>query len=146
MFYDGQVTATNLPVTEELKIPPTISGVTIKYPVFKKWKGEEANKALEVAWRVSGGDKDFILTMTAENGAWDLKRKHPKNRNGTIDYSMGLNSAYHTPMIKDILAGKKTPDEIMRYHYDIYKKRKGAFYGYYKRNTARVKNQIIFPN
>jgi hypothetical protein len=114
-----------------------------KYPEFTKWKGEEANQALKAAWEVSH-DQAFILTMTAENGSWDLYKKHPvRNSNGTWDYSMGLNDAYHMPMIKRILAKEVTPKEIMQYHYDIYKKRKGAFYGYYKRN--KVKHLIKFP-
>jgi hypothetical protein len=170
MFYEGSELATNLTAidnihdydsnTNNLTGAPTNSnsrvatvgqddknvggGTSDNGPVFRNWKGEPANIALAAAWRVSGGDKDFILTMTAENGAWDLYRKHPKNRNGTIDFSMGLNDAYHKPMIKKILAKEVTPDEIMRYHYEIYKKRPGAYYGYFKRNKPNIKNQIIF--
>lgn|GEM_PF-4575935 len=114
-----------------------------KTPRFTVWKGEAANEALKAAWDVSGGDKDFILTMTAENGSWDLYKKHPvRNFNKTYDYSQGLNDAYHMPFIKKILAKQVTPTEIMQYHYNIYKQRKGAFYGYYKRN--KVKHLIEF--
>jgi len=28
------------------------------------------------AWEVSGGDKDFVLTLNAENGAWTEDRVH----------------------------------------------------------------------
>lgn len=113
------------------------------YPQFQSWKGKEANEALRAAWEVSSGDKDFILTMTAENGSWNLYLKHPvQNKNGTWDYSMGLNSKYHMPFIKKILAKEVNSKEIMQYHYNIYKERKGAYYGYYKRN--KVKHLIKF--
>ena len=69
-------------------------------PVFKNWKGEVANEMLAVMWDVSGGDKDFILTMMAENGTFEPFRKHPnQNRDGSFDYSFGLNSYYHKAMI-----------------------------------------------
>ena len=112
---------------------------------FTVWKGEEANEALRAAAKVSGCDKDFIKTMTAENGSWNLYMKHPiRNNNGTWDYSMGLNDAYHTPFIQKILAREVTPEQIMSYHYEIYKERKGAFYGYYKRNNANVLKLLKF--
>ena len=83
--------------------------------------------------------------MTAENGGWDRYLKHPKqNNNGTWDYAMGLNDRYHTPFINRILNREVNAEEIMQYHYDIYKKRKGAYYGYYRRNNASVKKLINF--
>lgn len=85
---------------------------------------------------VSNNNLDFLATMNAENGLLDMYRTHPvKNHNGTMDYSCGLNSAYHKPMINKILAKTVSEKEIVEYCYSIYAKRKTAFYGYYKRQA-----------
>ena len=137
--------APNVPIIKEYEAMPDAKSEPAKFPVFKNWKGEEAQDMLRIMWEVSG-DKDFILTMTAENGSWNPYLKHPnQNSNGTWDYSFGLNSAYHKPFIDRILAKEVSLKEIAEYHYQIYQKRKGAFYGYYRRNNANIKNQIIFP-
>lgn len=90
-------------------------------PTFKDWKGETANAMLAAFWEVSGGDRDFILTMAAENGSFDpyLKHQHT-NRNGTRDYSFGLNYKYHKAFIDRILAKEASLEEIAKYHWDIY--------------------------
>ena len=126
MFYKGQVKAENKIVTEVKNCP-----------TFKNWKGEIANEMLQEFCEVSNNDKDFILTMGAENGSFNPYLKHPiRNKNGTWDYANGLNSAYHMPMIKKIMAKQVSMNEIAQYHYNIYQKRKGAFYGYSKRNNS----------
>lgn len=130
----------------EKEAMPDVQSEPDKFPVFAKWKGEIPQDMLRIMWEVSGGDKDFILTMTAENGSFDPYRKHPnQNSNGTWDYSMGLNDAYHKPFIDKILAKEVSLKEIAEYHYQIYQKRPGAFYGYYRRNNASITKQILFP-
>jgi hypothetical protein len=100
---------------------------------------------------VSNGDKDFILTMAAENGTFDPYRKHPnKNRDGSWDYSMGLNSYYHKAMIDKILAREVSLREIAEYHHKIYSGKEWTtscgrkpFCGYNHRN--KMKSLIVFP-
>ena len=144
------------PPKEEVKLPGNdiksqttetpVKSEPAKFPVFAKWKGEEAQDMLRIMWEVSGGDKAFILTMTGENGSWNPYLKHPKqNSNGTWDHSFGLNSAYHKPFIDKIHARQVSLKEIAEYHYNIYKKRPGAYYAYYKRNNANITKQILFP-
>lgn len=175
MFYGGQVKAANSTVIDNNKLNGNINAdITIHgsnsdtnnlnsvidgsnlysgIPVFAKWKGEEANNALEAAWRVSGGDKSFVLTMLAENGTFDPYRKHPiQNRDKSWDYSFGLNSYYHKEMIARIKTKTVSVDEIMEYHWKIYNQPdwttacgKKKFCGYNKINTSRIKNQIIWP-
>jgi len=107
------------------------------YPSFKQWKGEEANEALKIMWEVSNGDKDFILTMGAENGEFTPYRLHPKrNKDGSWDYSFGLNSYYHKDMIARIKAKTVSVKEIIEYTYKVYQKRHGAFYGYNVRSKT----------
>lgn len=120
-------------------------------PQFKKWKGEEAVKMLEAFWEVSGGDMDFVKTMAAENGSFNPKLKHPKkNRNGTRDYSFGLNSAYHMPFIQRILNGDVSYYQIAEYHWNIYNEPDGTtscgvkkFCGYNRRNDKNIINLFI---
>lgn len=138
--------ALNVPIIKELEAMEDARSEPDKFPVFKNWKGEIPQDMLRIMWEVSGGDKDFIKTMFAENGSFDPYRKHPnQNSNGTWDYSYGLNSAYHKPFIDRILAKEVSLKEIAEYHYQIYQKRHGAYYGYYKRNNANIKSQILFP-
>lgn len=122
-----------------------------KFPVFKDWKGEEAQDMLRIMWEVSGGDKDFILTMAAENGQFTPYRKHPnQNKDGSWDYSFGLNSYYHKDMIERINNKTATLQEIAEYHWDIYNQKdwttscgKKKFCGYNKKD--KMKHLIIFP-
>ena len=122
-------------------------------PVFKKWKGTTEQDMLTAMWKVSGGNKDFILTMAAENGSFNPYLKHPhKNKDGSWDYSFGLNSYYHKSVINKILAKEMSLEEIAKYHLDIYNKPdwktscgKKAFCGYNRRNNTNIKNLIIFP-
>lgn len=124
-----------------------------KDPVFKVWKGETAQDMLSIMWEVSGGNKDFVLTMVAENGTFEPKRKHPtQNNNGTWDYSFGLNQSFHWPMIEKILNDQVSLKEIAEYHWKIYNqgptKACGPtpFCGWKRRNDPDVRGQIIFPN
>lgn len=117
--------------------------VASNYPTFTVWKGELANEALKAAWDVSK-DKDFVLTMCAENGSFNPYMRHPvQNKNGTWDWAMGLNDAYHKPMIDKIMAKQVSMKEIMQYHYNIYNGRnwttscgKTPFCGYNRRHKC----------
>jgi hypothetical protein len=123
---------------------------TASFPVFTSWKGAEAQDALRIFWEVAP-DKDFILTMYAENGTFDPYRKHPnRNRDGSRDYSFGLNSRYHWPMIERIQNREASLKEIAEYHYRIYSGKEWTtscgrkpFCGYNHRN--KNKSAILFP-
>jgi hypothetical protein len=123
---------------------------TNNIPTFKVWKGEDAQEMLTKFWEVSNGDKDFILTMLAENGSFNPYLKHPKqNRNKTWDYSFGLNDKYHKPFINKILNKEVSFKEIAEYHWKIYSGKKNTtscgytpFCGYNVRKKNA--NQIIF--
>lgn len=104
-----------------------------KTEIYQKKKvGDDQNRVVALASKISNNDLDWILTLEAENALWDLRRKHPnQNKNGTWDYACGLNSAYHKPFINQLKV--KSDTEILQYCYDVYTKRKGAFYGYFQR-------------
>lgn len=132
---------------------PMIISTKAKDPVFAIWKGETAQEMLNIMWEVSNGDKDFVLTMLAENGTFEPKRKHKSNYNGTTDYSFGLNDRYHWPMIEKILNDQVSMKEIAEYHYKIYSGKEYTtscgqkpFCGFNRRNAPDIKKQIIFPN
>jgi len=99
--------------------------------------GEDQNWVVKLASKISNNDLDWITTLERENGLWDMYRLHPnQNRDGSWDYSCGLNSYYHWPMIEKIIARTVSEKEILEYCYEVYNKRHGAFYGYYKRHLA----------
>lgn len=104
---------------------------------IKKEVGEDQQHVVRLASQISNNDLNWILTLEAENGLWDMYRKHPiLNKNGTRDWSCGLNSAYHKDMIAKIKAKSVSEEEILRYCYKVYNQRKTAFYGY----NVRMKN------
>jgi hypothetical protein len=92
---------------------------------------------VKLASEISNNDLDWILTLDAENGLWDMYRKHPTNKNGTIDYGCGLNNAHHKDMVKKIINKSASEKEILEYCYATYKTflagKSGPFYGYYRR-------------
>lgn len=106
--------------------------VGLKKELYEKKKvGEDQNKLVRYASLISGNDLDWIMTLEAENGTFNMYRKHPvKNRNGTTDWACGLNSAYHKPMIEKIKAKSVTQEQVLEYCREVYLKRKTAFYGY----------------
>jgi len=98
---------------------------------IKKKVGDDQNHLVKLASEISGNNLNWILTLEAENGLWDMYRRHPvKNRNGTTDWACGLNSAYHKGMIDKIKNHAVTEEEILRYCYSVYQQRPTAFYGY----------------
>lgn len=85
--------------------------------------------------------------MAAENGSFNPYLRHPnKNEDGSWDYSFGLNSRYHWPMIKKIIAKQVSIKEIAEYHWNIYNQAGKTscgvkkFCGYNVRNSAKIKN------
>ena len=88
---------------------------------------------------VSNNDLDFLATMNGENGLLDMYRKHPTNKDGTVDWACGLNSAYHKDIIKRIKDKSASEQEIVEYCYKTYKQRPSAFYAYFKRNGEKYK-------
>lgn len=111
----------------------------------KKKVGEDQNKLVRYASAISNNDIDWIMTLEAENGTFDMYRKHPvKNRNGTTDWACGLNSAYHKPMIAKIKAKTVTQEQVLEYCREVYLKRKTAFYGYKVR--LRHKNKFYLTS
>lgn len=100
----------------------------------KKKVDDDQNHVVRLASQISNNDLDWILTLESENGIWDLYRKHPnRNKDGSYDYSCGLNSYYHKDMISKIKAKTVNETEILNYCYKVYNERKTAFYGYKKR-------------
>ena len=51
-----------------------------------EWHSERTNKLASYAYRISGNDLDFVLTLHAENWSWHLYRTSPMNTNGTKDH------------------------------------------------------------
>jgi len=89
--------------------------------------GDDQNRIVKLASQLSNNNLDWIATLEAENGLWDMYRKHPyKNKNGTTDWACGLNSAYHAPFIEKIEAHAVTEKEILQYGYDAYTRRATA--------------------
>jgi hypothetical protein len=118
----------------------------LKKELYEKKKvGEDQNKLVRYASAISNNDIDWIMTLEAENGTFDMYRKHPvKNRNGTTDWACGLNSAYHKPMIAKIKAKTVTQEQVLEYCREVYLKRKTAFYGYKVR--LRHKNKFYLTS
>lgn len=100
---------------------------------LKTWKkitaGADQNQYVMLASQISGHNKDFILTLNAENGLWNPARVSPPNSNGTRDWGFcQLNSQYHWDFI--------TSDEFkdakkqLEYCWNIYKDKPYRFYGH----------------
>lgn len=101
-----------------------------------------------MASKLSNNDLDWILTLDAENGLWDLYRRHPTNDNGTVDYGCGLNNAYHKPTTDRIIEKTISESELLEYCYETYKSfragKSGPFYGYYRRfDNVKFKGKEI---
>lgn len=102
----------------------------------KTTAGEDQNQYVKLASIISNNDLDFILTLEAENGLWKLDRISKANSNGTKDYGLcQLNSAYHWNFIQS--DDFKDAEKQLKYCYEVFKKRPGAFYGYFRRNNHK---------
>lgn len=114
-------------------------------PYYKKRNvDDDQNHVVKLASEISGNDLDWILTLEAENGLWTMYRKHPnQNKDGSWDYSCGLNSYYHKDMIKRIVNKTASEKEILEYCYSVYNKRHRAFYGYKKRLQYKSRFYLV---
>ncbi len=107
----------------------------------KKKVGEDENHVVRLASEISNNDLNWILTLEAENGLWNMYRKHPKkNKNGTWDYSCGLNDAFHQDEIAKIKVKSVSEEQILRYCYAVYQEKHTRFYGY--RVRLKYKNEF----
>lgn len=111
----------------------------------KTTAGDDQNHVVKLASEISKNDLDWILTLDAENGNWDMYRKHPnRNRDGSWDYACGLNSYYHKDMISKIKDKSVSEKEILTYCYQTYTQRKTAFNGYKRRfDKVGFKGKLI---
>jgi hypothetical protein len=108
----------------------------------KTTAGDDQNQYVKLASKISGNNLDFILTLEAENGLWTLDRMSPKNKNGTRDYGLcQLNSQYHWNFIQS--ADFRDAEKQLQYCYEVFKKRPGAFYGYFKRLNHKAKFKLM---
>lgn len=99
------------------------------------------NEIASYAYEYSQKDKDFVLLLNAENGAWTHDRLHPVKyeRDGKwwSDYGLcGISAYYHTEKFLEAKEGDwKKGVELC---YDLYKQGT-TFYGWFVR-TERGKN------
>lgn len=125
------IVGNNRVVTDNNRDVDSNVDVGLKPQLYEKKKvGEDQNKLVRYASLISNNDIDWLMTLEAENGLFDMYRQHPRNRNGTTDWGCGLNSAYHKGMIDKIKAKTVTQEQVLEYCRGVYLKRKGAFYGY----------------
>jgi len=67
-------------------------------------EGSIQQQYVDYAFAISWGDKDFILTLQAENSAWSIDRQSNYYRNGRREPSFGLcqiNKDYHADIVND---------------------------------------------
>jgi hypothetical protein len=76
---------------------------TVESAVVKHGASPEVQSLVDYAWEVSGGDKDFILTIDAENSQWSPDRRSDLSywRNGKEYWDTGICqiSEYYHPEI-----------------------------------------------
>lgn len=132
---DATTNELNLPNMDDNKLHSTNRSTEGRKSYYqKKDVDNDQNHVVKIASEISNNDKNWILTLEAENGLWDMYRKHPRqNNDGSWDFSCGLNSYYHKDMIKRIKDKTASETEILQYCYNTYNQRKTAFYGYKKR-------------
>lgn len=104
-------------------------------PVDLTYDAPDQEPIAEYAYRVSGGDKDFLYTLRAENGTFDPDRRSDIiGANGYYDMGLcQLNYQWHSDFIDspDFQDWKKQ----VEYCWQVFSKRPGAFYGYFKRHA-----------
>lgn len=63
----------------------------------------DQEKIVKKAWQISGGNKDFLLTLRGENGTFNPHRQSDvKNKNGVRERSYGI-CQIHKPSHSDII-------------------------------------------
>ena len=115
---------------------PFREGATVKPKTVyqKKNVGEDQNKVVRLASKISNNDIDFITTIEAENGLWTLNRVSRRNSDGSYDKGLcQLNSRYHATFIKS--KDFDSAEAQIKYCWNVYKNRPSSFYGWYKRKN-----------
>lgn len=112
------------------------------------------NEVIKKAWTISGGNKDFILTLAVENGAFTPDRRHNPAGNAVgVDWGFcGINSHYNGKVLRGEGDLRKNPEKQLEWCWTKYRdtcnvnpaKRCTYFYGH----NSRLKNKlgIEFPN
>ena len=128
--------------TDKEWIKPISSTIIVKW--FKT--GDLAQKIVNYAWKVSNGDLDFLMTLKAENGWFDMYKQSNCYQNGKREDSYWL-CMIHRRWHSDIV-DQKIFWESWEYQVEqCWKLYKGwtKFYGYNVREKYR--NQFtILPN
>ena len=109
----------------------------------KRAVGDDQNRVIRYASMVSGNDIDFISTVETENGTWAVDRVSGWNTNGTRDYGIcQINNRYHKAFIHS--PEFKDYTKQVEYCWKLYKDRKTAFYGYFRRRAAKSKFYLTY--
>ena len=82
-------------------------------PTYKDWNFKvklighytaEQKEVVQTAWKISGGDIDFLYMLKAENGTFDPLRRSKYFKNGVQEPSYGvcqIHKGYHPHIVND---------------------------------------------
>ncbi len=91
-----------------------------KYRPIKKNTGEgHVLDCAEYAWKISGGDFNFVKKLDSENGAWDINAIN-YNNNGTTDKGIGQINSIHKG-IRNNQEWEKSWKKQIETAYELYK-------------------------
>jgi len=137
MILSGGASIHETRADEEITFNPKIDikATFTLWPVWMPNHSLEQNRIMNVAYRVSDGNKDFLYTLRGENGNVDpLRKSNIVGKNGFWDFGLcQLNYRWHKAFIDS--EDFKNPDKQVEYCYEVYKKRPTAFYAYYTRRS-----------
>ena len=116
---------------------PTVAKSATVQTCTKTTAGEDQNKIIRYAYDISGNNKDFIFTLEAENGSFDINAIN-WNSNGSYDKGLcQLNSQYNLAFIQSewFSDWRSQIDYCWKIYSSAEKKGKlkTMFYGYNKR-------------
>lgn len=127
------------PKADSREVNSETNGLNQSITYYRKRNvGQDQNEIIKYASEISGNNLDFIATLEAENGLWEVNRISGKNKNGSHDYGLcQLNDFYH----KSFISSPEFKDykKQIKYCYGVYIARPTAFYGYYKKNKMKSK-------
>ena len=75
--------------------------------MIKKGVGVEVQIKIDYAYLISGGDKDFVYTLTIENDNWTITRRHglkywcSRTKGWSYDWGMGISDCWHPEITND---------------------------------------------
>jgi len=100
----------------------------------------DQQKYVDMAYEISGGDKDFVYLLEAESGTWTIDRKSKKvGSNGYYDYGFAqINKGFHKEIVNDPRFFKDPYWQIQQ----AYKLYKGGTRFYAKKNIPRIKKNF----